>query len=146
MEITKFYSPNFDKKKRTTKNIIAIIIHYTGMQSERESLERLISPKSKVSTHFFINRAGKIFRLVKEDYVVVDVDVIEKDSPEKALTNARFQVTKEKMADWMYQLVMGMKVGDVKEGVSQPDKNATQKEKDATPPKKVSLLLRSIER
>ena len=69
MEITKFYSPNFDKKKRINKNISAIIIHYTGMQSERESLKRLISPKSKVSTHFFINRAGKIFRLVKEDYI-----------------------------------------------------------------------------
>ena len=69
MEITKFYSPNFDKKKRINKNILAIIIHYTGMQSERESLKRLTSPKSKVSTHFFINRAGKIFRLVNEDCV-----------------------------------------------------------------------------
>ncbi len=69
MEITKFYSPNFDKKKRINKNISAIIIHYTGMQSERESLKRLISPKSKVSTHFLINRAGKIFRLVDEDHI-----------------------------------------------------------------------------
>ena len=69
MEITKFYSPNFDKKKRINKNILAIIIHYTGMQSERESLKKLISPKSKVSSHFFINRTGKIFRLVKEDCV-----------------------------------------------------------------------------
>ena len=69
MEITKFYSPNFDKKKRINKNILAIIIHYTGMQSERESLKKLISPKSKVSSHFFISRAGKIFRLVNEDCV-----------------------------------------------------------------------------
>ena len=69
MEITKFYSPNFDKKKRINKNILAIIIHYTGMQSERESLKKLISPKSKVSSHFFINRTGKIFRLVNEDCV-----------------------------------------------------------------------------
>ena len=69
MEITKFYSPNFDKKKRINKNITIIIIHYTGMQSERESLKRLISPKSKVSTHFLINRSGKIFRLVEEDNI-----------------------------------------------------------------------------
>ena len=41
MEITKFYSKNFDKKKRNRKNITSIILHYTGMQSERESIKRL---------------------------------------------------------------------------------------------------------
>ena len=69
MEITKFYSPNFDKKKRLNKNITTIIIHYTGMQSERESLKRLISPTSKVSCHYLINRSGKIFRMVKEENI-----------------------------------------------------------------------------
>ena len=51
MEITKFYSKNFDKKKRTRKNITSIILHYTGMQSERESIKRLTirSSKSKLS-------------------------------------------------------------------------------------------------
>ena len=69
MEITKFYSPNFDKKKRINKNILAIIIHYTGMQSERESLRRLTLSQKKVSSHYLINRAGKIFALVKEKNV-----------------------------------------------------------------------------
>ena len=69
MEITKFYSPNFDKKKRLNKNITAIIIHYTGMQSERESIKRLTSMKSKVSCHYLINRSGKIFKMVKEENV-----------------------------------------------------------------------------
>ncbi len=67
MEITKFYSPNFNQKKRHNKNITAIIIHYTGMQSERESLKRLISPKSKVSSHYLINRSGTIFKMVNEE-------------------------------------------------------------------------------
>jgi len=44
-------------------------MHYTGMQSERESLKKLISPKSKVSCHYFINRKGMIFRLVKEQNI-----------------------------------------------------------------------------
>ena len=39
------------------------------MQSERESLKKLISPKSKVSCHYFINRKGMIFRLVKEQNI-----------------------------------------------------------------------------
>ena len=69
MEITKFYSQNFDKKKRTRKNITTIILHYTGMQSERESIKRLTSKKSKVSCHYLINRRGKIFKLVKEENI-----------------------------------------------------------------------------
>ena len=69
MEITKFYSPNFVKKKRLNKDIRAIIIHYTGMQSERESLKRLTTAASKVSAHYVINRSGKIFKLVNENNV-----------------------------------------------------------------------------
>ena len=69
MKIRNFHSPNFDKKKRSNKSIKLIIIHYTGMQSERESLVRLCSPKSKVSSHFIISEKGKIYRLVKDNLI-----------------------------------------------------------------------------
>ena len=69
MIITKFYSPNFSNKIRSNKKITSIIIHYTGMQSERESLERLVSLKSKVSCHYLISRSGKIFRIVKDHHI-----------------------------------------------------------------------------
>ena len=36
------------------------------MQSERESIQRLCHPSSKVSSHYLINRNGKIIRLVKD--------------------------------------------------------------------------------
>jgi len=62
-------SPNFNIKKRPKKSIKLIIIHYTGMQSERESLYRLTNPKSKVSSHYLINKNGKIFCLVEENKV-----------------------------------------------------------------------------
>ena len=39
------------------------------MQSERESINRLCNPKSKVSSHFLINRKGAIYSLVQEDKV-----------------------------------------------------------------------------
>ena len=39
------------------------------MQSERESLNRLTDPKSKVSSHFLINHKGKIFRLVNDNQI-----------------------------------------------------------------------------
>jgi len=69
MKIINFFSPNYDKKKRTLNSVKFIIFHYTGMQSERESIKRLCNPRSKVSSHYLINRRGKIFRLVQDSYV-----------------------------------------------------------------------------
>ena len=69
MKITKYYSPNFDIKPRSNKRITAIIIHYTGMQSMRESLKKLTSLSKKVSCHYFIKRNGEILRLVEDKNV-----------------------------------------------------------------------------
>ena len=64
-----FYSPNFNRKKRSKNSIKIIVIHYTGMQSERESMIRLCNPKSKVSSHFIINQNGRIYRLVQDNQI-----------------------------------------------------------------------------
>ena len=45
------------------------MIHYTGMQSERESMLRLSNPKSKVSSHFVISRNGKIYRMIQDNQI-----------------------------------------------------------------------------
>ena len=62
-------SPNFSKKKRTKKNIKFVIIHYTGMQSEIESLKRFKNKNSKVSCHYFISRGGTVIKMVDESKV-----------------------------------------------------------------------------
>ena len=67
MKINVVYSPNFDQRKRSSKSIKLLVIHYTGMQSERESIMRLCNQKYKVSSHFVINQNGKIYRLVQDD-------------------------------------------------------------------------------
>ena len=71
MKINSIYSPNFDqkKKKRSNKSIKLLVIHYTGMQSERESIMRLCNPKSRASSHFVISQSGKIYRLVQDDQI-----------------------------------------------------------------------------
>ena len=69
MKIGIINSPNFDRKGRSNKSIKFLIIHYTGMQSERESIARLCNPKSKVSSHFVINQKGKIYRLVQDNQI-----------------------------------------------------------------------------
>ena len=51
------------------KSIKTIIIHYTGMQSESESIKRLCDLKSKVSSHYLINQKGTIYQLVKDAHV-----------------------------------------------------------------------------
>ena len=68
MKIKDFFSPNFNKNKRSAKSIKILVIHYTGMQSERESLNHLCDFNSKVSCHYLINREGKIFRLVPDEF------------------------------------------------------------------------------
>jgi len=62
-------SPNFSKKKRSPRTIKYVIMHYTGMQSEIESLKRLKNPSSAVSSHYLINKRGKIYQLVKDEHV-----------------------------------------------------------------------------
>ena len=66
MKITIIKSPNHSIQNRNKKKINFIVIHYTGMQSERVSIERLTSKKSELSSHYLINRDGKITKMVEE--------------------------------------------------------------------------------
>ena len=62
-------SPNYSKKNRNKNKIRFVIIHYTGMQSEIESIKRLKNSKSKVSCHYLINRKGDVIQLVQENKI-----------------------------------------------------------------------------
>ena len=69
MRKKKDYSPNFSKKKRKKNSVKFVIIHYTGMQSEIESLKRLKSVKHKVSCHYLINRQGLVTQMVPDNKI-----------------------------------------------------------------------------
>ena len=69
MKIKKIFSPNYDRKKRALNSVQILVFHYTGMQSERESIKKLCNPNFKVSSHYLINRKGKIFSLVQNRHV-----------------------------------------------------------------------------
>ena len=64
----KYYSPNFNKIKRSKNEIKFIIIHYTGMANEIRALDRLTNIQSEVSSHYFIKENGKILELVPNLY------------------------------------------------------------------------------
>ena len=69
MYTTLNYSPNFDVRKRKSKDIKFIIFHYTGMKKEIEAIDKLTRQKSKVSCHYFIKKNGEILTLVPDLYV-----------------------------------------------------------------------------
>jgi len=69
MKIISNFSPNYSKKVRRKSEIKFIIIHYTGMQSEIESINRLKSSKFKVSCHYLINRKGEVIQMVRDSNI-----------------------------------------------------------------------------
>ncbi|MDA7480032.1 N-acetylmuramoyl-L-alanine amidase [Candidatus Pelagibacter ubique] len=62
------YSPNFNPKKRASKQIKFIIFHYTGMKSESDALKRLTEIQSEVSCHYLIKNNGEIVKIVPDLY------------------------------------------------------------------------------
>ena len=67
--LRKIYSPNFDSKKRKVRNIKFIILHYTGMQKEKNAINRLTDTNSKVSCHYLITNSGEIINIVPDLYI-----------------------------------------------------------------------------
>jgi len=63
------YSPNFNPKKRNSKQVKFIVFHYTGMKRESEALSRLTDIQSEVSCHYFIKNNGEIIKLVPDLYI-----------------------------------------------------------------------------
>ena len=57
-------SPNWNERQLP---VSMVVLHYTGMQSADEALERLRSEEAGVSAHYMIEEDGKIHRLVRED-------------------------------------------------------------------------------
>ena len=68
LNLTKNYSINFNEVKRLKKSIKFIIIHFTGMKSESEAINRLCDLNSKVSSHYFIKNNGSLLQLVPDLY------------------------------------------------------------------------------
>ena len=62
------YSPNFNLKKRITKQIKYIIFHYTGMKKESYAINKLTNIQAEVSSHYLIKNNGNILTLVPDLY------------------------------------------------------------------------------
>ena len=47
--------------------IDTLILHYTGMQSAQEAIDRLRDPAARVSSHYVVDEDGSVLQLVPED-------------------------------------------------------------------------------
>ncbi len=56
-------SPNFDTRATA---ITMVVLHYTGMPSAAEALDRLCDPAAKVSAHWVVAEDGQAVKLVDE--------------------------------------------------------------------------------
>ncbi|TYC81597.1 N-acetylmuramoyl-L-alanine amidase [Novosphingobium sp. BW1] len=57
-------SPNWNERKRPIR---MVVLHYTGMQSAEEALERMCDPAAEVSAHYMIDEEGIVTSLVSEE-------------------------------------------------------------------------------
>ena len=58
-------SPNYNDRP-AGKAIDLLVLHYTGMRDAESALRRLTDPEAKVSSHYLIDEAGLVYRLVHE--------------------------------------------------------------------------------
>jgi N-acetylmuramoyl-L-alanine amidase len=56
-------SPNFDERGRA---VDMIVLHYTGMETGKEALDRLSDANAKVSSHYLVDEDATIYALVPE--------------------------------------------------------------------------------
>lgn len=119
-----------------------ILTEVKGPEVNKEKIEETIR-----QTQMFFAKWEKIEgRPVKEgDYLILDIDVMEEDPPQTLFSNTRFEVADKSMSQWMKKLLIGKKVGDVLDAVSEPDPDLSEEEKAEFPPKKVRVTIKSME-
>jgi trigger factor len=82
----------------------------------------------------------------EKDYIMIDLDTVEGEKTQRVFNQVRFEVSKDRMAEWMQKIVIGAKAGAVVEGMSEPDADATEEEKKQFAPKKVKITILKLEK
>ncbi len=108
--------------------------------------DKEINEAIRQARFFYAQWKEIIDRPVQEgDYVIIDLESIEKDPPLKVFSDTRFEVLDKSIAQWMKKLLIGAKKGDEIEGVSFPDDDLPEEEKKKFEPKKVLVKVKKIE-
>jgi trigger factor len=98
--------------------------------------------------YFYAEWAPITDRPVEEgDLILINLDTRDESGNwSQVFNHVRFEVSHERMANWMQNLVKGAKAGDVLEGLSEPDADATEEEKNTFKPKPIRLTILKAEK
>ncbi len=80
------------------------------------------------------------------DYVDVTINAIDRDPPEPIVTDRRFEVDPKRIAPWLCTLLIGMKVDEEAEGLSELDEKADEEARKNFKPTQVRITLHSIKK
>ena len=61
-----FQSPNYGIRPEGVK-IDTLLLHYTGMKTGQEALDRLCDSQAQVSAHYLVEEDGRVFQMVDEE-------------------------------------------------------------------------------
>ena len=78
-----------------------LVLHYTGMRTAEEALERMCDPAAQVSAHWTVDEDGTVWRLVDESRVRLDLKDI-RASPGGA---AAVKVWQRSAGAWAHEIV-----------------------------------------
>jgi len=127
--------PSVDPKRFSPK---AVDRHPVGEKEIEEAIRQM--------RYFFAKWTPIDDRPIQEnDYVLIDLDTVDGETVQRVFHQIRFEVSKERMAEWMQRIVLGAKSGDTVEGISEPDANASEEERKEFAPKKVRIHILKVE-
>lgn len=127
--------PHVDPKEMTLKPI-----------KRPEVSEDKINETIRQVQLFFASWEHVTNRPVQEgDFVLLDVDIIEETPATPLFSGTRFEVTEKSMAQWMRELVLNRHVDEKIEGISTPDPDASEEDKENLKPKKVRVTIKAID-
>ena len=129
-------TPEIDAKKFSQKPI-----------EKKEVGEKEIQEAIRQMAFYYAKWEPVADRPIEEgDFIVIDLDTIDGEEVNRVFDQVRFEVQKERMAQWMRELVKNAKAGDILEGTSYPDDTASEEEKKEFAPKKIRLHVKVVEK
>lgn len=120
--------------------------HFASKEVARPEVGDKQIDEAVLQMRFFFAKWKPVEREIKDgDYIMIDLDTVEGENVQRVFHHIRFEVSKDRMANWMKTLVAGAKTGDVLEGISEADATATDAEKAEFKPKKVRITILKVE-
>ncbi len=120
-------------------------IHLPPLEKQEATEEQVDETIRSIQSFFSTLDVVKDRPVQEGDYILIDIEDLDKTPPEKVFHKMRFEVSKKGMADWMKELVIGMTPEESKTGISKPNEEDSDEVKAEYQPKNVRVTLHEIQ-